>query len=525
MKNYVIVGGGSTGYLLLLGLAEAFPDKNITMIDSSQLPSMGVGESVTGTVLEYVNRVDSFGKPEFNIDRSKFWKECKVTFKLGIVYKDWYQKNHTYANPIEDPLFYLPNKHENSVQDFYLERLQKKQPIGTSMIFSHLMKANKVDIIKDDLNQLDMRFHMSAIHLDAIALRNYLHEQIKLNYNNVSFVDSTIKDFTQGEDGMVENIQLSSGKKLDCDLVFDCTGFKRLIISKLEGYKFIKTNKELLVNSSIVMPIDYEDVYGEGKKVPCNYTLAQAMSNGWLFKVPGQERWGTGYNYCSDLISDDEAVREYEKVMGLQNTSPRKISYETGYNNESWIKNVISVGPSSSFLEPLEATSLHTVICQTLMLTKEILPYAETKEDIIGLSKTYNIDCKIMLRDFLNFVSIHYKTKREDSEFWRYYQRSEVYSERVQHLLELWKHRLPLPSDLDFPTSTFYLNRTSLILWMPVIDGLNLFNKNKYKALFRRKIRDKNVRDYKAMCSDILEFSLSHNEAIQIMNKGEVIIW
>jgi len=522
MKNYVIVGGGSTGYLLLLGLADAFPDKNITMIDSSKLPSMGVGESVTGTVLEYINRVDGFGKPEFNIDRKRFWKDCKVTFKLGIIYKDWYEKGHTYANPIEDPLFYLPNKHENALQDFYLERLKKKIPIGTSMIFSHLMKSNRVDILRDDQNQLDTTFHMSAIHLDAIALRDYLHEQIKLNYNNVSFVDSTIKDFTQGEDGMVENIHLSSGKKLDCDLVFDCTGFKRLIISKLDGYKFNNTSKELLVNSSIVMPLPYADT-----KVPCNYTLAQAMSNGWLFKVPGQQRWGTGYNYCSDLISDDEALREYEEVMGLENTSPKKIAYETGYNNESWLENVISVGPSSSFLEPLEATSLHTVICQTLMLTKEILPYMETKEDIIGLREIYNLDCKVMIQDFLNFICAHYKTNRQDSEFWRYYQRPEVYTERTQHLFKLWKHRLPIPADFEFSTSTYYLNRTSLMLWMPVLDGLNLFNKDKYRIVshYAKKIRDHNSRDYKAMCSDIVEFSLTHNEAIEAMNRGDMIIW
>jgi len=50
IEKVVIVGGGSSGWMTASSLLKHFPDIDLTLIESSDIPTIGVGESTIGSI-------------------------------------------------------------------------------------------------------------------------------------------------------------------------------------------------------------------------------------------------------------------------------------------------------------------------------------------------------------------------------------------------------------------------------------------------------------------------------------------
>ena len=150
------------------------------------------------------------------------------------------------------------------------------------------------------------------------------------------------------------------------------------------------------------------------------YTLAEATDNGWIWRIPIGDRYGTGYLYSSKFTSDEEAREKYNDWLvenfDTELTSDRIIKYRPGYYEEYWMGNCLAVGLSSGFVEPLESTGIHIIIKQI----QEFINYNFNLKNLEFNRKSANLINKNIYADVVNFVALHYNTNRTDSEFWKH---------------------------------------------------------------------------------------------------------
>jgi tryptophan halogenase len=250
--------------------------------------------------------------------------------------------------------------------------------------------------------QVDERLY--AYHFDARLVAKYL-EETSIG-KGIKVIDSLIVGFNENKKGINEII-LDDGNIVDCDFIFDCSGFQHLIIGKHFKTEWKSYEKDLVCNSAIAffLPQDNPNIQNEK-----TWTKGIAMKNGWIWGAPLKHRWGCGYVFSDKYTNVDEVLKEAEEYYGRKIEIVKHFKFKTGTYEKYWVKNCVAIGLASSFLEPMEATSLMT----SIMFLKGLLEYNfdETYRDI------YNEKMLDYNEQNLLFVRHHYTCDREDTQFW-----------------------------------------------------------------------------------------------------------
>jgi len=350
----VIVGGGTAGWLAAMYLANqnirADEQKiyEIVVVESPNIPIIGAGEGSTGALVGTLRQ--KLKKLE-GLNQTEFLKRTNATIKLGINCKDWTGDGDGFLEPLQ------PSSTAWSILDIdYLLSVIHGKPYLSSPT-GVVWDENKVPFYSGSLDDGGG----FAYHFDAHKVGEYFKEiAIKhgVQYISAEVVASSIDETT----GEMLNITLDNGDILFSDLWFDCTGFKRKLISDMGG-KWHSYSEFLPCNKA--MP--YIHPYEEDETIRPE-TLAWAMPNGWMWQIPTQKRYGCGYVYSDKFVTDEQALKEMEEITGRKIQPLKVISFDPGRQEEVWIKNVIAFGLASNFLEPLEATSIHSTIMQIELL-------------------------------------------------------------------------------------------------------------------------------------------------------------
>jgi len=459
VKNIVVVGGGTAGWLTAL-LCKAYqPEKNVTLIESEEIGILGAGE---GTVPNFLSILTQLKIPVEDVIRN-----CKATIKNGIKFTNWNGGGkdefyyHTFGHPSNFDLNSL-NYARTLSENIYLMAQAKEDPMYEVSLAERICHLNKTPFSFDDVNKEKMTINANhALHFDARDLAEYL-KQIALT-RNIKRVEGKVKDFKtiRGEVDSISGIILGNDECVDCDFVFDCSGLNRLIVGKYFKSKWKSAKETLPCDSAIPFFIKNES------KVLEPYTEAIALKNGWVWKIPVQGRYGCGYVYDSETTTEENAKQEVRDWFGHDVEFPTKFNFEPGYYEEFWVGNCIAVGLSSGFLEPLEATSI--------WITCNMISYAlESFEQIEVLNQDYIDDYNRKFRnrfdDTIDFLRLHYISERTDSDFWNKC-KSIQNSERLNHFIRLNSCRI-LHHE-DFKSSSY-----SLHSWNSLFNGMNLLNKN-----------------------------------------------
>jgi tryptophan halogenase len=462
MKKVYIIGGGTAGWFTALLTRKFNPDYEVTLIESSEIGILGAGE---GSVPFFINVLDLLEIPIPDII-----KECKATFKLGINFVNWNGDNKSYVHSF----IYKDELHNPiHVDDTLIKKLLSLQiKIAESKdteeisVYEKMAKENVVPFTwteKDSsIDALPLNHHgQYSLHFDARLFAVYL---AKLGESrNIKRIEAKVSKFEGREH--IEKIVLEDGRQLDCDFVFDCSGFARLIIGKHYNTKWQSYMNTCGLDRAMPFFIDHDNDISP-------VTDAFCMKNGWIWRIPVQGRYGCGYVYNSKYCTDEEALQEAEEFFGQKLTVPKIFKFEAGTFEKTVVGNSMAVGLSQGFLEPIEATNIWISALNVI----DFLNCDGINNKDQEFINEFNDRCLKRNTNVLEFVYIHYITKRNDSQFWRDFQKNYPPPERLKIILEqLHQGKNP---DIDF---SMFSDRS----WMQVLHGLRLVDLEKYQTTFK----------------------------------------
>lgn len=501
--KYTIIGGGTAGWLTALYVRHICPKDEVVVVANSEIGILGAGE---GTTPQFVELLE-----EMNIPISDIIKNAKGTFKNGIKFTNWNGDGGYYYHGFQD---YFKNTDERANADFkpyYLDKISSGDSFNNINLTSYISEKNQVKVHKQNYES----YGAYALHFDANLLAKYL-QSVGLK-RNIKLIDDEVVSINNDSEGFIKSFDLKSQGLMTTDFVFDCTGFKRLIIGQHYGSKWKSYKEHLPVNRAIPFFVD-----NDGEELP-PYTESIAMKYGWVWKIPVQGRYGCGYVFDSSFVSDEDIIKELEEYFGHKITSPRTFSFDPGCFEEVCIKNCVAIGLSSSFVEPLEATSIWVTI---LMLKS----WGNNKEKILekdlNIIKDFNDSMKRTNLDVLNFIHFHYKSKRNDSEFWTTFSTKNKLLPFIEDLNLIIKdniierHSLTYLNDLETNRINPSIKHTPMFSessWLQVGSGIKYYNSEMAK-----KILNSDFKDFKKTKQDLTElfelessFMFHHNDYIE----------
>ncbi|EJL30321.1 Tryptophan halogenase [Caulobacter sp. AP07] len=420
--KFVIVGGGTAGWMAAAALAHAFKGRvaEIELVESDEIGTVGVGEA-TIPPIQFLNSL-------LGIDEIEFIKKTQATFKLGIEFRDWKQLGHSYLHPfgpIGVPIEGVGFHH-------YWRRLREQG--DTRGICDYSMSAVAAAKGKFVIAPRELPPGVPplayAYHFDAGLYARFLREYAETR--GVKRTEGKIVEVKQrASDGFIEAVELEGGKRIEGDFFVDCSGFRGLLIEQTlkTGYEdwnhWLPCDRALAVPCDSVMPLT-------------PYTRATARTAGWQWRIPLQHRIGNGYVYSSPFISDDEAAATLmANLDGAPRAEPRLLRFTAGRRKQAWNKNVVALGLASGFMEPLESTSIHLIQTGVMRLIA-LLP---TRNHDPATVEEYNRLSKIEYEQIRDFIILHYRaTERDDSELWRYCRRMAL-PDSLTHKIELFRER------------------------------------------------------------------------------------
>jgi tryptophan halogenase len=419
--HYVIVGGGSAGWMTAAALVHAVRDTHrITLIESEEIGTVGVGEA-TIPAIQFFNKV-------LGINERDFIQATQASFKLGIDFHNWGSAGHRYFHQFGE---FGANIKGVSFHQLWLRLAENGHPYPLRDYSPAAVAAERMRFLPPmpnlppDTPQLAYAYHFDA-GLYARFLRKYSEER------GVVRVEGKIVDVARREDGLVDSVRLENGQTIKGDFWLDCSGFQGLLIEKTLRTGFEDWSHWLPCDRAWALPCE---------KNAANffpYTRSTAHAAGWQWRIPLQHRTGNGHVYCSSYLSDDEAVATLlGNLDGKQLAEPRLLRFRTGRRKKFWNGNCVALGLAGGFMEPLESTSLHLVQAAAFRFLS-LMPTSTARDP--SAEEEFNRLSIAEYEQIRDFIILHYVVNDRDEPFWRDC-RAVPMPDTLAHRIELFRAR------------------------------------------------------------------------------------
>lgn len=401
LRTVTIVGGGTAGWMTAAMLSHLFRSYTIRLIESEEIGIIGVGEATIPSIRTYNDMA--------GIDQVEMIRASQATFKLGIDFVNWRSGSDRYFHGFgrigHDFMWLHPHQ---------LWLGARRQ--GARRHFDHYA-LNCVAGMQNKFCYPDPGSPASplggldyAYQFDASLFARYLRGRAEAN--GVTRIEGKIVDARlDSESGHVDHVVMEDGRTVGGDLFVDCSGMRALLIGQALGVGYEDWNHWLLNDRALAVPCERVEPLTP-------YTRVTARDHGWQWRIPLQHRTGNGHVYSSDHISDDEAASLLlANLDGKRLADPRQVRFRPGKRRKAWDKNVVAIGLSSGFLEPLESTSIHLIQTGIIKLLGLFPHRGFAAADIAEYNRQHDFE----FTDVRDFIVAHYKvTDREDTPYWKY---------------------------------------------------------------------------------------------------------
>ena len=399
LRRIVIVGGGTAGWMTAAALSRfCVPRFEVVLVESDEIGTIGVGEATIPSIMQF--------NEALGINEAEFLSATGATYKLGIAFEGWGKPDEGYVHAfglVGAALGVVPFHH------YWLRgrKLGIAKPLGHYVLHTLAIAANRFAHITppagSPLPPLPYAFHFDA-SLYAKFLRGFAEGRgIVRQEGRIVAVERN------QQNGDIGAVVLANGSRVEGDLFIDCSGFRGLLIEQELEAGFEDWTHWLQCDRAVAVPCARVDPL-----VPLTRSIARKA--GWQWRIPLQHRIGNGHVFNSDHISEDEATAILlANLDGEAMAEPRTIRFKTGRRSKSWVRNVVAIGLSSGFIEPLESTSIHLIQTAITRLI-DLLPDGEISE---ATRDDYNARSAFETERIRDFIILHYHANQRDGEpFW-----------------------------------------------------------------------------------------------------------
>jgi tryptophan halogenase len=402
----------------------------ISLVESPDVPRIGVGEAT----IPNINHVLAV----IGIEQREFLRRVDGTFKQSIKYVNWLHNNgdfyhHPFSRFRQGPL-------DRSGQNW----LRSNRSIPFTETVSAQAIICELGLSPQMLGPWDFGPPLTyAYHMNALKFADYLCEWSTAR--GVTHHLDHVVDVARQDNGNIAAVLTKNGLRLDADLFIDCSGFAALLIEKQLGVPWVDCSQWLLCDRAVTMQVPY-DAHYPGYVRP--YTTATALSSGWVWEIPLQDKRSLGYVHASAFQDDDAAEREIRAFEGAHaaQLATRIVHFKVGHRAKAWAGNCVAIGLAGNFIEPLESTGLYLSDLAAVMLAEHF----PGGGDMAPLAFRFNRVMANRFYEILDFINLHYcLTRRNDTAFWREVQKPERIHDRLKAKLAYWRIKPPSPSDFE----------------------------------------------------------------------------
>ncbi len=454
LRDVVVLGGGSAGWLVAgLLAAEHGSHLRITLIESSDVPTIGVGEGTWPSMRDTLRRI--------GLSEAEFIRRCQVSFKQGSRFDGWARgaagsEGDRYYHPFMLPVGYGD---ADLVQAWLAGDAQR--PFAD--VVSPSVQVCEAGCAPKQVQTPEFGAVTNyAYHFDAGLFGQMLREHAvtRLGVRHVvDHVEAVRAHESGAHAGDIAALQTREHGDLTADLFIDCSGLQARLIGQHFGVP-IKSEREVLFNDT-ALPVQVPYAQADAPIATC--TIATAWAKGWIWDIGLPHRRGVGCVFSRAHASEDEAqaaLQAYLDATGApaERPMPRVIRYDPGYRQQFWVRNCVAIGLSSGFIEPLEASALALVELSAQRLCDE-LPMA--RASMPAVARRFNDDFSYRWARVIDFLKLHYAlTQRDDSPYWRAHRDPATWPERLRELLPQWQLRSPARHDFGridevFPSASY----------------------------------------------------------------------
>jgi tryptophan 7-halogenase len=428
-RRIVVVGGGTAGWMTAAALARfCLPGMSVTLVESDEIGIVGVGEAT-------IPSINLFNQ-SLGIDEAEFLAATGATYKLGIAFDGWGKPDEAYVHAfglVGSALGVVPFHH------YWLRgrKLGIAKQLGHYILHTIAIAGNRFAHIQRPpdsvLPPLPYAFHFDA-SLYAKFLRGFAEKLGVLRQEG-----KIVAVERNTENGDVAAVLLANGTRIAGDLFVDCSGFRGLLIEQELEAGFEDWTQWLQCDRAIAVPCARVDPL-----IPLTRSIARRA--GWQWRIPLQHRIGNGHVFSSARISEDEAAAILlANLDGEQMAEPRTIRFRTGRRKKTWVRNVVAIGLSSGFIEPLESTSIHLIQTGITRLI-DLLPAGDISD---ATREDYNERSAFEMERIRDFIILHYHAnQREGEPFWDDLRAMEV-PQTLQHKIDLFRASARVTASFD----------------------------------------------------------------------------